>query len=75
VETVITVSAIIAMIIVGVLLIHRLNGLHDERIAAFHYSNVLPGIGRRDRKGRRSARPAVSPHVTAHRERPNGGRR
>ncbi|MGW0734797.1 hypothetical protein [Streptomyces sp. NPDC002851] len=59
-ETVITVFAIIAMIILGVLLIRRLNGMHDERISAFHYSNVLPGIGRRGRKGRPSARPAGS---------------
>ncbi|MGW7284269.1 hypothetical protein ACWGH4_02030 [Streptomyces sp. NPDC054847] len=48
-EIAITVSAIIAMIIIGVLLIHRLNGRHDERIAAFHYGDALPGIGRRSR--------------------------
>ncbi|SDN32471.1 hypothetical protein [Streptomyces wuyuanensis] len=49
----VTVSVIIAMIVIGVLLIRLLNGQHDERIAAFHYSDTLPGFGRRSRKGRR----------------------
>ena len=52
VETVITVSVIIAMIMPGVLLIHLLNGRHNERIAAFHYGDALPGAGRRSRKSR-----------------------
>lgn len=51
-EIAITISVIIAMIIAGVLLIHLLNGQHDERIAAFHYGDALPGIGRRSRKTR-----------------------
>ncbi|MFD9215904.1 hypothetical protein ACFVY9_22930 [Streptomyces sp. NPDC059544] len=65
-EIAITVSVIIAMIIMGALMIHRLNGRHDERIAAFHYSDTLPGVGRRSRKGRRPAEHAGSP---GHRER------
>jgi hypothetical protein len=69
-----TVSVIIAMIIMGVLLIHLLNGQHAERIAAFHYSDALPGIGRRSRKSRRPAGPAGSPAVTTHREHHDGGR-
>lgn len=56
-ETVITVSVIIGMIMLGMLLIHLLNGQHSERIAAFHYSDALPGVGRRSRKGRRPASP------------------
>lgn len=65
-ETAITVSVIIAMIVIGVLLIHLLNGQHDERIAAFHYGDAVPGIGRRGRKSRR-------PVEAAHREDREGG--
>ncbi|WP_039938255.1 hypothetical protein [Streptomyces himastatinicus] len=60
-ETVITVSVIIAMITLGVLLIHLLNGQHNERIAAFHYSDALPGVGRRSRKSRQPASPPDHP--------------
>ena len=62
-EIAIALSVIIAMIIIGVLLIHLLNGQHHERIAAFHYGDTLPGIGRRSRKGRRPAEHAGSPVV------------
>lgn len=65
-ETAITVSVIFAMITIGVLLIHLLNGQHNERIAAFHYGDALPGIGRRGRKSRRPAEHAGSPGVPAH---------
>lgn len=53
-ETVVAVAVIVAAIIVGVILIHRLNLQHVERITAFHYSHALPGVGRgrRHRKGR-----------------------
>jgi hypothetical protein len=60
-EIAITVSVIIAMIIMGVLLIHQLNGQHNQRIAAFHYGDALPGIGRRRRKNRRPAAHAGAP--------------
>ncbi|MEU2162427.1 hypothetical protein QRN89_09240 [Streptomyces chengbuensis] len=65
-EIAITVSVIIAMIIVGALLIHRLNGRHDERIAAFHYSDTLPGFGRRSRKAdrRQGTRERPPPRAT-----------
>ncbi|MGW2572053.1 hypothetical protein [Streptomyces sp. NPDC001537] len=36
-ETFVAVMALLAMIAVGVLLIHLLNNQHDERIAAFPY--------------------------------------
>ncbi|MGW1717927.1 hypothetical protein [Streptomyces sp. GQFP] len=36
-ETFLTVIVTLAMIAVGVLLIHRLNSQHDDRIASFHY--------------------------------------
>ncbi|MFJ4200152.1 hypothetical protein ACIP2Y_11045 [Streptomyces sviceus] len=52
-ETVVTVVVIIFVIIVGMMLIHRLNAQHDERIGAFRYSDALPGIGRRTRRSRR----------------------
>lgn len=59
--TVIAVAVLLLLIAVGVLLIHQLNGQHDDRIAVFHYSDVLPGIGRRPRRHRRSAANASVP--------------
>lgn len=59
--TVIAVAVLLLLVAVGVVLIHRLNGQHDERIAAFHYSDVLPGTGRRPRRGRRRAVDASVP--------------
>jgi hypothetical protein len=58
---VIAVAVLVVLIAVGVVLIHQLNGQHDERIAAFHYSDVLPGIGRRPRRRRRSTVDASVP--------------
>jgi hypothetical protein len=46
-DTVITVTVILGMIALGAFIIHLLNGQHAERIAAFHYSGLLPGV--RDR--------------------------
>lgn len=61
VETVVTVSVIIAMVVMGMLVIHTLNVRHAERIAAFHYSDTVPGIRRRGRKGRQPARRSPDP--------------
>ncbi|MFE7170257.1 hypothetical protein [Streptomyces sp. NPDC057616] len=36
-ETFVAVMALLAMVVVGVLLIHLLNNQHDARIAAFRY--------------------------------------
>ncbi|MFF3378599.1 hypothetical protein ACFYXF_37310 [Streptomyces sp. NPDC002680] len=45
-ETFLTVIVTIAMIAVGVLLIHRLNAQHDDRIASFHYGRPgMPAAG------------------------------
>jgi hypothetical protein len=55
--TVITVVLIIAMIGAGVALVHRLNSQHGARIAAFRYSEPLPGIGRSRGRNRRPAGP------------------
>ncbi|MCX5369002.1 hypothetical protein [Streptomyces sp. NBC_00103] len=75
-ETFVVVIVILAMIAVGVFLIHRLNSQHSERIAAFHYARSgtpvagpgpPPPTPRRTR-GRRSSRrqsrttPPPAPH-------------
>ncbi|MFH8367805.1 hypothetical protein [Streptomyces sp. NPDC018031] len=61
-ETVITTAVILAMIALGILLIHLLNAQHGQRIAAFRYSEVLPGRGRRSRKPRRPTGGAAGRH-------------
>lgn len=50
-ETFVAVMVLLAMIVVGVLLIHLLNDQHDERIAVFHYG--------RSRSAVRGAAPSV----------------
>ncbi|GHI02762.1 hypothetical protein AQI88_38300 [Streptomyces cellostaticus] len=73
-ETAVTVAVIIFVIIAGMFLIHRLNAQHDERIGAFHYSDALPGIGRRTRRSPRATVPK-GPSVDApHREHREGSR-
>jgi hypothetical protein len=59
--TVITVAVLLALIALGAVLIHRLNAQHDQRIADFHYSDVLPGVGRRPRRRRPSAVDVTAP--------------
>ncbi|MFD5553161.1 hypothetical protein ACFWIA_04880 [Streptomyces sp. NPDC127068] len=41
-ETVILVAVVVLAIGIGMLLIHRLNAQHEERIAAHHFSDPLP---------------------------------
>lgn len=43
-ETFVTVVVILAMIALGVLLIHLLNSQHDERIAAFRYNRSRSAV-------------------------------
>jgi hypothetical protein len=74
VETAVTVAVIIFVIIAGMFLIHRLNAQHDERIAAFRYSDVLPGIGRRNRKSPHATSPKSPPADAARREHQEGSR-
>ncbi|MFF3207600.1 MULTISPECIES: hypothetical protein [unclassified Streptomyces] len=71
-----TVIVILAMIALGMFLIHRLNSQHSERIAAFHYARSgMPVAGPapsaptpRKTRGRRPSRrrsrttPPPSPH-------------
>ncbi|MEU2930705.1 hypothetical protein ABZ636_37665 [Streptomyces sp. NPDC007251] len=64
--TLIAVAVLLVVIAVGVVLIHRLNTQHNERIDAFHYSDALPGVGRRLRRHRRRA-------ADGNADMPNGG--
>ncbi|MFE9660186.1 hypothetical protein [Streptomyces sp. NPDC005955] len=41
-ETVILIAVVVALIGVGMLLIHRLNAQHEARITTHHYSAPLP---------------------------------
>ncbi len=59
--TVIAVAALLVLIAVGAALLHRLHARHDERIAAFPYSDALPGVGRRPRRSRRPTAHATAP--------------
>ncbi|MFE0879449.1 hypothetical protein ACFW4X_32000 [Streptomyces smyrnaeus] len=61
-DALVTVVVVIAMIALGVLLIHRLNAQHDQRIAAFRYSAALPVRRSRRRKRRRPADSAAGHH-------------
>ncbi|KUJ67768.1 hypothetical protein ACZ90_24665 [Streptomyces albus subsp. albus] len=61
-ETVITTAVILAMVALGVLLIHLLNARHGQRIAAFRYSNVLPERGGRSRERRGPAGGSAGHH-------------
>ncbi|UQA93644.1 hypothetical protein [Streptomyces halobius] len=72
-ETIITVAVIILMIVAGMILIHLLNAQHDERIAAFPYSEALRGSGRRSRPSGQPTEP-TEPPVATHHEHHAGGR-
>jgi hypothetical protein len=52
---IVTVAVILAMIALGVLLIHLLNAQHDERIATYSYSRFRLG-----RRGRTAAEPMAT---------------
>ncbi|MCG8966297.1 hypothetical protein [Streptomyces sp. CL12-4] len=43
-EIFVTMIVLLAVIALGVLLIHLLNAQHDERIAAFHYGRSRPAV-------------------------------
>ncbi|ARZ68836.1 hypothetical protein SMD11_3195 [Streptomyces albireticuli] len=75
VEIVLTVLAILALIALGALLIHLLNAQHEQRIASFHYSGVLPWRGGWNPKRRLPARqPAKTYAVSTRREHPRTSR-
>ncbi|WKK27006.1 hypothetical protein QZH56_16280 [Streptomyces olivoreticuli] len=57
-EIVVTLVVALAVVAVGVLLIHLLNVQHDQRIAGFHYSGVLPW---RDSRSRNRPRSEIDP--------------
>lgn len=56
-ETVLAIAAVAVMTALGMLVIHRLNTQHAARTAAHHFSDPVPGIGRRGRRDHR--RPAA----------------
>ena len=68
------VAVTVAVIIVGMFLIHRLNAQHDEKVGAFRYSDALPGIGRRNRKSPRATAPKGPPADATRREHREGSR-
>lgn len=70
--TAITVVALLFLIAVGGVLIHRLNVQHGERIAAFPYSDALPGVGRRARRHRRSEADVIAAPTRETRDRGAG---
>jgi hypothetical protein len=49
-ETGVLIAAFLIAIVLGARLIQLLNAQHAARIAAHHYSDALPGVGRRRRK-------------------------
>ncbi|MFI1183897.1 hypothetical protein ACH4UT_30745 [Streptomyces sp. NPDC020799] len=68
--------AVIIMIAVGAFLIHRVNAQHDERIAGFRCSGVLPWRDSRSRNRPRSAIDPAGLRLTRNRhEQPHGDRR
>ncbi|MEU0575841.1 hypothetical protein ABZ465_00730 [Streptomyces griseoincarnatus] len=67
--------ALLFLIAVGGVLIHRLNVQHGERIAAFTYSDALPGVGRRARRHRRSEADGIAASTGETRDRGEGDRR
>ncbi|MFI1968904.1 hypothetical protein BLA24_24030 [Streptomyces cinnamoneus] len=74
-EIAVTLALILGLIAAGALLIHRLNAQHDERIANFRYSGVLPWRDSRSRKRPRSAIDPAGPLLARNRrEQPHGDR-
>jgi hypothetical protein len=71
-EAAVTVAAIIFVITVGMVLIHRLNAQHADRIRAFRYSDALPGIGRRNRRSPPAPAPEAPPADAPRREEREG---
>lgn len=59
--TIVFIAALLIAVAVGVRLIHLFNAQHDARIAAHHYSDVLPGVGRRRGKHHRPPPTPASP--------------
>ncbi|MBT2467440.1 MULTISPECIES: hypothetical protein [unclassified Streptomyces] len=49
-EIIVLIAAIILVTGIGMHLIHLLNAQPDARIAAYHFNDALPVVGRRSRK-------------------------
>ncbi|MFC4611980.1 hypothetical protein ACFO9E_30010 [Streptomyces maoxianensis] len=69
-------AVILAMIAIGVFLIHQVNTQHEQRIATFRYGEAVQGLGRRrrPRRHRPATRPAGPPEAGTHPDRHDGGR-
>ncbi|GAA0445515.1 hypothetical protein ACFQ2B_16190 [Streptomyces stramineus] len=63
-QTLTTVVVLLALVALGALVIHALNGQHDERIAAFHYSRFLPGALGRNHRAQQPWLPPKTPGQT-----------
>lgn len=72
-----TVVGLLALIVLGAFLIHRLNAAHAERIATHGYDHARSGGPRHDTGTMRPPswpRPSVSPDVTERHDQRDGGR-
>ncbi|MFD9320207.1 hypothetical protein ACFWDQ_21490 [Streptomyces sp. NPDC060053] len=70
-ETFVAVVAILAMITLGVFLIHRLNSQHSDRIAAFHYARSGTPVAGPPPPTPRKTRGRPEPNVPGGRTRPS----
>ncbi|SEQ04528.1 hypothetical protein [Streptomyces radiopugnans] len=68
----ITVAVIIGVIMLGVLVIHRLNAQRDERITVFRYSDTQSGPGGRGTKPKRWRPTGGSSDASGRREHRDG---
>ncbi|CAM5483736.1 hypothetical protein [Streptomyces aurantiogriseus] len=74
-ETFVTVIVVLAMIALGVLLIHLLNSQHRDRIAAFHYGRSgTPVPGPAPSHPRRTRGRAAASVTGGRRDHRDGGR-
>lgn len=70
-ETVVMVAVIVALIALGVVVIHRLNAQHGSRVSALRYGDNPPG----QRRPLRHHRVLARWRAGHHRVTPGGGRR
>lgn len=74
-ETFVTVVLILAMIALGMLLIHRLNSQHSDRIAPFHYGRSgMPVTGAAPSVPRKARGRAGASGTGGRRDHRDGGR-
>lgn len=65
------VAVFVVVVALGMMVIHQLHRQQHDRNMAYHYSETMPGVGRRQRRRhRRVARPEQTP-----RDQSDGGSR